>query len=98
MANRNRFIAVLPVAIATAAVGAILSEPLPVPAEYLGPVTGEAERDTYGQDLTGRAPAAALPRYSRAPQQLGAATGDPEKDTFGLVVLRGSTDSYAAAE
>jgi hypothetical protein len=98
MAKGNRVLAVLPVVLAASAVGAILSEPLPVPARYLGEVTGDPEKDTYGQDLTGRAPAPPLPRYSETPRLIGPPTGDPEKDTFGLVVLRADPDTRIALE
>lgn len=98
MANRKRFLAVLPVAVATVAVGAILSEPLPVPARYIGDITGDAEKDTYGRDLTGRAAMAEVPRYSRTALALGPVTGDAEKDTFGFVVLRAGTDGLASIE
>ena len=98
MVNRKRFLAVLPVAVAAVAVGAILSEPLPVPAQYVGEVTGDAEKDTYGRDLTGRAAMAEVPRYSQTARPLGPITGNAEKDTFGFVVLRASTGALAAIE
>jgi hypothetical protein len=94
MARASRFLAVLPVVLAALAVGAILSEPLPVPLQHIGPVTGDPEKDTFGRDLAGRLPPPPAPRYSDAPRLIGWATGDPEKDTFGLVVLHG--DALAA--
>ena len=98
MAQRKRFLAVLPVAVAAVAVGAILSEPLPIPADYVGDVTGDVEKDTYGRDLTGRAAMAEAPRYSQVARALGPVTGDAEKDTFGFVVLRASTGGLASIE
>ena len=98
MAARKRFLAVLPVAVAAVAVGAILSEPLPIPVQYIGDVTGDVEKDTYGRDLTGRAAMAEVPRYSQMARALGPVTGNPEKDTFGFVVLRAGTGGLAAIE
>lgn len=94
MAHGTRLLAVLPVVVAALAVGAILSEPLPVPLQHVGPVSGDAEKDTFGRDLAGRLPPPPTPRYSETPRVIGWATGDPEKDTVGFVVLRG--DALAA--
>ena len=98
MAKRKRFFAVVPVTVAAVAVGAILSEPLPVPVQYIGDVTGDAEKDTYGRDLTSRAAMAEAPRYSQTAHLLGPITGDVEKDTYGYVVLRSGTGALAAIQ
>lgn len=98
MAKGRRMLAILPVAVAALAVGAILSEPLPAPLGYIGPVTGEPEKDTYGHDMTGRAPQAHIPHYSKEARFVGPRSGDPERDTFGLVVLRGDPGALAAAD
>lgn len=98
MAKGRRILATLPVAAAALAVGAILSEPLPAPLIYIGAVTGDPEKDTYGHDLTGRGPQAETPRYGREPGYVGTQSGEPERDTFGYVVLRGESGALAATD
>lgn len=98
MPKGSRFLAALPVVAAALAVGAILSEPLPAPLGYIGPVAGDPEKDTYGRDMTGRGPQGTAPHYSRAPGFVGPQTGEPERDTFGFVVLRGAPGALAAVD
>ncbi|WP_119419641.1 hypothetical protein [Desertibaculum subflavum] len=88
----------MPVAVAALAVGAILSEPLPAPLGYIGEVTGDPEKDTYGHDMRRRGPQAAVPLYSKAARFIGARSGDAERDTFGFVVQRHDPGALAAAD
>lgn len=51
------------------------------PARYIGPVSGNAERDTYGS-IVGTAPAQTL-CISGPAHYFGPRTGDPEDDSYG---------------
>lgn len=54
----------------------------------VGPMTGDAEKDTVAFEMAGQTGCSGLvPRFADQPMQLGPAGGDPEKENFGLMVI-----------